>query len=237
MGACSPSGPPTARVDAGPAGLTVRGRVVDAESCAMLCEAVSGVVVSAADGSLRSAPTGPDGAFQLAGLPTGEAIDLVAVPQDTMALRYAPTRNPEVVPPSTADVFGVRVHVVPQGAGSLLEAVEVEIGAAPRSLHLGQAVRVEGPGLVPVEGAGVSLEPTLGPVRFINVLPRFSTGEAALMASDAVATGRFGMYLIPSPRPGPDATTVTVTADGLVFPPTHATLAEDTVSFALHRGD
>jgi len=201
----------------------------------MLCEAVPGVVVSWGDGSLRSAPTGADGAFQIAGLPTGEALDLLALPQDTMALRYAPTGNPEVVPPSSGEVFGVRIHVVPQGAGSLLEAVEAEIGAAPRSIHLGQAVRVEGPGLVPVEGAGVTLEPALGPVRFINVLPRFSTGETALMGPEAVATGRFGMYLVPSPRRGPDVTRVGVTADGLAFPPLRATLTEEVVSFALHR--
>jgi hypothetical protein len=184
--------------------ISVRGRVVDVESCTMGCAGVANVVVAwgGSPDVLRSEPTGPEGAFLLEGVPAGLRSDLLALPQGTTASSYAPTLNPSLLRRTDdEDVFGLTVYVVNADAESLLAAARDEAGIdlARDGGYLGQvAERLEAGGLVAAAGVGVSVAPMQGPVRFVNVIPRRAPAEPALLPAGAVATSNFGLFLFPS---------------------------------------
>ncbi len=221
--------------------LTVRGRVVDAESCSDAtrgCQPVRGVVVAAAGATdVRSAPTGADGAFRLDGLPRGFASALLLIPQDTAGARYAPTLNPQIVPAdsSVAEIFGAELYVLPRDTGSLLDAVEREAGfdLVATGGYVGQAVLETG--RTPVDGATAIVYPAQEPVRFVNVLPSIAPGEMALRPATATTTGPFGMFVVPATGPRDDLAIVPV-KDGLAFTLIDTRVQPGEVAFAVHFG-
>lgn len=221
--------------------VTVRGRVVDAESCSEPvsgCQPVRGVVVAAAGATaLRSAPTGADGAFRLDGLPRGFASDLLLVPQDTAGARYAPTLNPQIVPADSdvAEIFGAELYVLPRDAGSLLDAVRTEAGLdlVTSGGYVGQAVLETG--RVPVDGASAIVYPAQQPVRYVNVLPRMAPTESALRPATATTTGPFGIFVFAASGPREDLAVVPV-KDAVAFTLISTRLQPGEVTFAVHFG-
>jgi hypothetical protein len=226
LGACA-TGPVTGR-DAGelPFGLSIGGRVLDAESCSMRCEAVTGAVVTYEPAARTSMPTGPDGAFSVSGLPDNSVIDLLVDGPS-----FAVTLNPEVAHTVNDDLYGAQVYVLPSGPGSLLAAIEEEVG--PGAIHVGQVVVAEGLALTAVEGAAVAMEPPVGSIRIVNVLPRLGTGEPALKPPSETETGRFGMYVVVG---GSGPVTIRVTAAGRSFEPVTTTMESGRSSYTLHQG-
>jgi len=221
--------------------LSVRGRVVDAESCSDStrgCQPVRGIVVAAAGApELRSAPTGADGAFRLDGLPRGFASALLLVPQDTAGALYVPTLNPEVVPAASdvTEIFGAELYVLPRGTGSLLDAVAREAGLdlITTGGYVGQAVLETGS--VPVAGASAIAYPAQGTMRFVNALPSVASGEMALLPETATTTGPFGLFLFAAGAPR-ESVAVVPLEDGRAFTLINARLAPGEVAFAVHYG-
>ena len=218
--------------------LTVRGRVVNAETCFVSpgCQGVSGVIVAwpGAPDLVRSTPSSAEGAFRLEGIPRGIRLDLLALPQDTAAAGFAATYNPMVAAASAADeVFGLDIYVLPRGSMSLLVGIQNEtgIGLDARGGYIGQVAQ----GHDAVIAATVTVSPAQDPVRFVNVLPRLAmAGEPALLPEGTAATGGFGTFVVPSAGGMRDPVAFIVAKDGLTFDPVVAPLIPGVVTFGVH---
>ncbi len=226
-------------VDSGRDPITVRGRVVDAETCASTagCQGVPGVVVAllTAAERVRSEPTGLEGAFELSGVPAGGPHHLVGIPQDTAAARWAATINPMAVD-SGEDVFGLELYVLPQDSDALLTALRAEgIDLVATGGYIGQVVVAEGATLTAVEGVGVSASPPQGEIRYVQVLPRYVPDEPALKDPGATTTSAFGLFVVPSGGGSPEAVRLAPSGGGSSFEWITTPLRPGLVSFAIHR--
>lgn len=222
-----------------PGPIEVRGRVVDAESCASSagCTGIEGAIVRlhAQPDGVRSDPTGPDGAFILRGVPTGYRQDLVVTMASGAA--YAPTLNPMVVDPDDEDdLFGVTLYALPRDASSLLEAVRAQgIDLVHGGGYVGQVVRVEGSIVTAAQGAHVEVFPSPRSLRYVGVLPRFVSGEPVLLPPDATATGPFGMFVVEAAAAA-DPVAFAAYDDAIEYDLVVAPLEPGLVSYAIHRG-
>lgn len=225
---------------ASPAGgaIEVRGRVVDAESCASAagCTGVAGAVVSlhADPDHVRSEPSGPEGAFVLRGVPTGYHQHLlVSVP----GVGFAPTLNPMVVAPDDrADLFGVTIYVMPRDASSLLEALRAEgIDLVLGGGYVGQVLRVNGSTVTAADGAHAEVHPAQRSLRYVGVLPRFVPGDPVLLPADATATGAFGMFVVEAAGPA-DPVAFTASDEEIEYDLVVAPLEPGLLIYSIHRG-
>ncbi len=226
-------------VGASEATIEVRGRVVDAESCASSagCTGVASAVVSLRvdPDHVRSAPTGSEGAFVLSGVPIGYWQDLIVTSSDGAS--YAPTANPMVIAPGDdADRFGVTLYAMPRDASSLLEALRSEgIDLVHRGGYVGQVVRVEGTNVTAAHGAHAVAYPSQRSLRYVGVLPRFIPDEPVLLAPDATATGAFGMFVVEAAGPA-DPVAFAAYDDAIEYDLVVAPLDPGIVTYGIHRG-
>lgn len=220
--------------------ITLRGRVVDAETCASAagCTAAPSMIVALRSDPerVRSAPTGADGTFILANVPIGYRHDLL-VSAEGGAASVAPTLNPMVVAPTDeTDRFGVELYVLPRDPGSLLdglrgEGIDLVLGGG----YVGQAVRVEGASVTAAAGARVAMHPPPESLRFVNVIPRFVPDQPLLLPTDAVSTGPFGLFVAEADGPT-DPVAVVPLEDGFLYELVVTPLEPGFVTYAVHRG-
>lgn len=220
-------------------GVGVRGRVVDAESCASTsgCLGVEGIVVALRGSeTLVSEPTGPDGAFALEGVPAGGFAHLIARPVASAA-SWAPTLNPMVVEPDDVeDLFGVELYVLSREPDSLLEALRAEgIDLVLGGGYVGQAVHVIGSRIEAADGVRVHVHPDPASLRFVAVLPRFVPGEAVLKPPTADTTGPFGIFVAEANGPS-ELSAVIPIEDGVDYDLVISPIQPGLVTYAIHRG-
>ena len=220
--------------------VSVRGRVVDAESCASTagCLGVQGMVVRVWGGpdSLVSEPTGLDGAFEIEGLQPGRHEHLVARPE-AAATDFAPTLNPMVLPPEqTEDLFGVELSVLSRAPNSLLEALRAEgIDLVLGGGYVGQAVHELGTSVEAAPGVRVHVHPEPASLRFVAALPRYVPDEPVLRPSTAETTGPFGIFIAEADRPR-DLVAVAAIEEGVDFDLVITPIEPGMVTYAIHRG-
>jgi hypothetical protein len=221
--------------------IALRGRVVDAESCAAETGCVglsSAVVYLRSDPILRSEVTGADGTFEVTGIPSGFAHDFV-VAADGSELAIAPTINPRVIAPDDrADLFGVELYALPTDARSLLAVLREEEGIDLErdGGYVGQAVRVAGSSVTAADGVRAMVFPTPALLRFVNVLPRFVEEEPVLLPLDAVETGPFGSFVVETQGPV-DQNAFAVLEDGYEYELVVAPTEPGFVTYAIQRGE
>lgn len=225
------------RGDGGRGEVAIRGRVVDAETCASTvgCQGVEGVVVALLSDptGVRSAPTTAEGAFGIDGVPAGESVDLIAIPQATSAVRYVDTINPAAAD-TAEDVYNLDVYAMPRDPDSLLAALDAEgIDLLAMGGYVGQAVAFDGDSWTAADGVAVEVSPPQDTVRYVHVLPRYVDGEPALEPAGATATGPFGLFVVPGI--GATAVRLTLSSADHVFDPQITPLRARAVTFALHR--
>lgn len=233
-GACAGTsvGPPIN----GDLGVAIRGRVVDFETCLSSagCTGVAALRVSVlSDSALVSAPTGPDGAFTLDGVPTGSRVHLIVSDAGGTG-RFLPTLQAGVVALGSEDVFGIECYAL-QARGGLYEALQAEaqLEIAAQGLYLGQVVQI-------TEGKMKALDavtPTLSPpatLRFVRDNPRFSPGQQALFPADRTFTGIFGQFVAITPT-AQQLYRVDLAATDLTFEPSEALIGAGYLSIAMHR--
>jgi len=213
--------------------ITVRGRVVDAEGCASTtgCRGVEGLVVALASrpDTIRSAPTGVDGTFELADVPAGYRHDLVVTAGAGLEDAFAPTLNPSVLgSDATEDQFGLQVYALPRGPESLLEALRREgYDLVLAGGYVGQTMRVvDGTWVEASEGVSIEVYPAQDEVRYVAVLPRYVPDEPPLRPRGATSTGAFGLFAFQALAP----------VDPVAVVPAHATLEHDVVAAPLVPG-
>jgi hypothetical protein len=220
--------------------ISLRGRVVDGETCASTagCTAVPQMIVALRSDPerIRSAPTGADGTFVLEDVPVGYRHDLIVRAEDGAA-SFAPTLNPRVVAPSDdEDRFGVELYVLPRDPGSLLDGLRAEgIDLVLGGGYVGQAVRVEGSMVTAAAGARIDFHPPPRSLRFVNVIPRFVVDQPVLLPAEAVATGPFGLFVAEAAGPT-DPVAVIPLEDGFLYELVVAPLEPGFVTYAIHRG-
>lgn len=221
-------------------GIEVRGRVVDAESCASTagCLGVEGMIVTLRGwpDSIVSAPTGPDGAFALEGVPGGGYRHLIARSAESAAL-YAPTLNPMVVHPDDVEgIYGVELYVLGRDPDSLLEALRTEgIDLLLGGGYVGQAVHVTGSRIEAAEGVRVHMHPEPASLRFVAALPRYVPGEPVLKPATAETTGPFGIFVAEADGPT-ELAVVAPIEDGVTFDLVISPIEPGLVTYAVHRG-
>lgn len=222
--------------------ISVRGRVVDAESCASAagCTGVEGMIVSlyADPDRVRSRPTGADGTFELHGVPIGYHHDLIVTPDDSSTALVAPTLNPMVVHRDDADdLFGVELYVLPRDPQSLLEGIRAEgIDLLRGGGYVGQVVRVEGLMVTAADGVGAAVAPAPLSVRFVRRFPRFVTeATTVLLEPGTTATGAFGTYVVEPDGPTDPSAFLPVQA-GWEYELVVAPMEPGFVTYAVHRG-
>ncbi len=224
----------------GPEGsIAVRGRVVDAESCASTagCLGVADVVVSVWGEPERppSAPTGADGAFVLEAPPDRD-VHLLAAPAGSAA-ELAPTLNPMVVRPGDdSDLYGVELAVLSRAPDSLLTALRREgIDLLLGGGYVGQVVRVEGARVEAAAGVRVHVHPAPARLRFVAALPRYLPDEPLLAPETAETTGPFGIFVAEADRPR-ELVAVAPFADDVEYDLVVTPLPAGVVGYAVHRG-
>ena len=232
----------------------VRGRVVDAESCASTagCQGIPDLRVAwaAAPDVVHSQPTRADGAFELRTLPRGTAADLVVLPPaaagsadagppSSFAGDYAPTLNPMVVDGSEEEIFGLVVYVLSAREDSLLRAYLSETGMDLVRLggYVGQVLRRDPTSVQALEGASVTPRPVQGEVRYVNVLPHYVMNEEPFLPSGAAGTGPFGLFVVPALGGAQSAVLFAPEASGVTLDYVVTPLRPGWVAFGLHRGD
>jgi hypothetical protein len=226
----------------GDATIDVRGRVVDAESCASTagCRGVAGMIVSlsAAPDRVRSLPTALDGTFELEGVPIGYHHDLLVAPDESSTEPIAPTLNPMAVHrDADADVFGLTLYVLPRDPESLLEGIRAEgIDLLRGGGYVGQAVRVEAAGVTAAEGVSVSVAPAPVSVRYVRRFPRFvAEASTVLLEPTATVTGPFGTFVV-EPDGAVDPAAFLAQQAGFEFELVVAPMQPGIVTYAVHRG-
>ena len=165
-----------------PSGVTVHGRIFDLETCPGGCTVVIGAVVSLYDDqAVISQPTGPDGAFALAGVPRGSTQRLRAETTNGMTGSYVTTVNANAIEVGDEDLFGVELYMLSAADADLLGAIATESGRDLRTEggYVGEVIR-RNPEPEAVTGASVQLFPADFPMRYVNVIPRYVTGEPPL---------------------------------------------------------
>ncbi len=203
--ACTPTGGGSGRDSGGPDGagstlptITVSGRVVDYESCFEGCVGVAGVVVAwgGAPMVLRSEPSGEDGSFTLAGVPSGIRSDLLAIPEGPASSSFASTLNAMLVTrDQITDVYALQVTILPRDSESIIAAFEAETGIRldRDGGYLGQVVNADNDA---VAGVDVALAPSVGTLRYVDAVPRYAPTEAPFKPVDAPGTSIFGVFVL-----------------------------------------
>jgi len=191
---------------------------------------------SGAPERLRSARTGAEGAFELAGVPAAIRADLLLLPQDTAAARYVPTINPMAVRRSDEeDVFGLELYVLPQDPDSLIAGLRsAGIDLETDGGYVGQVVRDEDGALTAAADVQVAHAPPQGVLRFVNVLPRFASDGPLLRNPDADRTGPFGLFVVPSAGGIQDPVTFAPFAAEREFDTVVTPLVPGLVSYGVH---
>jgi hypothetical protein len=224
--------------DAGTKGkLAIHGRIFDLETCPGGCLVVVGAVVSLYDDPARlSDPTGPDGAFVLRGVPRQSSQRLRAEKTTGIVGSYVTTLNVNAVAVGEEDVFGVELYMLSAADADLLGVIAAE---STRDLrveggYVGEVIR-RAPEPEAVADAHVELLPADFPMRYVNVIPRYVPGEAALQPSTATGTSGYGLFVV-APFGDAQDLGVMVTAAGLGFDPLLLPMAPGTLAFGLHLG-
>jgi hypothetical protein len=220
-----------------PGGVTIHGRIFDLESCPGGCLVVQGAVVSLLDDpAVVSAPTGPDGAFALAGVPRQSTPRLRAEAASGTTGSFVTTVNANAIDVGDEDVFGVELYMLSAADGDLLGAIATESGRDLRveGGYVGEVIaRVPAPEAV--AGAGVQLFPGEFPMRYVNVIPRWTPAEPALQPSGATGTSGYGLFAV-APFGAAQDMGVEVTAVGLRFDVLLVPMAPGVLAFGLHVG-
>jgi hypothetical protein len=217
--------------------VAIHGRIFDLESCPAGCLVVVGAVVSLHDDpGVVSDPTGPDGAFALARVPKGSAQRLRAETTTGIQGAYVSTLNVNEVAVGDEDVFGVELFMLSAADGDLLGAIATESTRDLRSEggYVGEIIRRD-PEPAAVAGAKVDLFPAEFPMRYVNVIPRYVTGEPVLQPSSAAATSGYGLFVV-APFGDAQDLGVMITAAGLAFDPLLLPMAPGSLAFGLHVG-
>jgi hypothetical protein len=220
-----------------PGGVTIHGRIFDLESCPGGCMVVVGAVVSLHDDqSVVSSPTGPDGAFALADVPRGTKQRLRAETTTGMTGQFVTTVNANEIELHDDDVFGVELYLLSAVAGDLLGAIATESGRDLRTEggYVGEVIRRE-PEPAAVTGASVELFPADFPMRYVNVIPRYVTGEPALQPNGATGTSGYGLFVV-APFGDAQDLGILVHVSGLGFDPLLIPMAPGVLVFGLHVG-
>ena len=220
-----------------PGGVTIHGRIFDLESCPDGCLVVVAAVVSlVSDQGVVSAPTGPDGAFALAGVPRQSTQRLRAETTTAMGQTYVTTVNANAVEVGAEDLFGVELYMLSAADTDLLGAIAAESGRDLRveGGYVGEVIRRD-PEPAAVTGAKVELFPGDFPMRYVNVIPRWVTGEPALQPAAATGTSGYGLFVVAT-YSDPQELGVHVTATGLGFEPLLVPMATGALAFGLHVG-
>jgi hypothetical protein len=220
--------------------IAVRGRVVDAESCASSagCTGMAGMVVSlfADPERVRSQPTALDGTFELRSVPVGYPHDLIVTADATAAEPVAPTINPlAIARDQEEDVFGLELYVLRRDAQSMIasmraEGVDLVLGGG----YFGQVVQVDGGVVTAASGARAIVAPAPRSVRYVNSFPRFVEG-AALQSEGATATNNFGAFVAEADGETDPAAFLPV-QDGWEYDLIVGPLVPGFVTYGLHRG-
>ncbi|RLB53808.1 MAG: hypothetical protein DRJ42_10925 [Deltaproteobacteria bacterium] len=197
------SGPPADGGSSAIPTITVSGRVVDFESCFEGCDGVSDVVVAwaGAPEALRSEPSGADGSFVVAGVPSGFRSDLMAIPGAGQATRFATTLNAMALSrDDTADVFSLQVVVMPRDSSSIIAAFEDETDMRldRDGGYIGQVVNINASGgYDAAPGIDVAHAPNQGTIRYLNVVPRLAPAEDPFQpVAPGTATSIFGVFVL-----------------------------------------
>lgn len=220
-----------------PGGITIHGRIFDLETCPSGCLVVVGAVVSLhSDQSVVSPPTGPDGAFALAGVRKGSKQLLRAETTNGMEGSFVTTLNVNELELGDEDLFGVELYMLSAADADLLGAIAAESGRDLRveGGYVGEVIRRE-PDPAAVSGATVELFPADFAMRYVNVIPRYVPGETALQPSTAITTSGYGLFVV-APFGDPQDLGVLVTAPGLAFAPLLFPMAPGELAFGLHVG-
>ena len=220
-----------------PAGVTIHGRIFDLESCPGGCMVVVGAVVSLYDDqSIISEPTGPDGAFALLGVPRSSTQRLRAETTNGMTGQYVTTVNANAIDVGDEDIYGVELYMLSAADGDLLGAIASESGRDLRTEggYVGEVIRRE-PAPAAVSGASVELFPSDFPMRYVNVVPRYVTGEPALQPDSATSTSGYGLFVV-APFGAAQDLGILVHASGLGFDPLLVPMAPNVLAFGLHVG-
>ena len=220
-----------------PGGITIHGRIFDLESCPEGCLVVVGAVVSLhADQGVISQPTGPDGAFALAGVQRGSKQRLRAEATSGMEGAYVTTLNVNEIDVGEEDLFGVELYMLAAGDADLLGAIARESGRNLRveGGYVGEVIRRD-PEPEAVTGAKVELFPADFAMRYVNVIPRYVPDETALQPSSATGTSGYGLFVV-APFGDSQDLGVLVTATGLSFDPLLFPMAPGVLAFGLHLG-
>jgi hypothetical protein len=220
-----------------PGGVAIHGRIFDLESCPGGCLVVVGAVVSLlGDQGVISKPTGPDGAFALAGVPRQSTQRLRAETTTAMGLTYVTTVNANAVAVGEEDLFGVELYMLSAADTDLLGVIATESGRDLRveGGYVGEVIRRD-PEPQAVTDAKVDLFPADFPMRYVNVIPRWVAGETALQPSTAAGTSGYGLFVV-APFGEAQDMGIQVTATGLAFDPVLVPMAPAVLAFGLHVG-
>jgi hypothetical protein len=240
---CTPGGGGSGRDSGEPDGevtdlptITVSGRVVDYESCFEGCVGVENVAVAwgGAPMVLRSEPSGADGSFTLAGVPSGIRSDLIAIPEGPSGSSFATTLNAMLVRrDQTSDVFALQVAVLPRDAQSIIAAFEAETGIRldRDGGYIGQVVNADNDA---VAGVDVAYAPAQGTIRYVDAVPRYAPTEPAFQPPEATSTSIFGVFVLGGSGSLVDPVTFAPGTPPMAYQTIVTPLIPGVVSFGIH---
>ncbi|MCC6746704.1 MAG: hypothetical protein IT371_03540 [Deltaproteobacteria bacterium] len=216
--------------------LTVKGRVVDFESClsAAGCKGAPNMKVALFyDTAVASEKTGPDGGFTLKGVPVGGP-GYVFISDASGEFKYLSALQAQPVRTDAGDVFGVEAFALSM-RGGLYDGVVAEAKARveTHALYLGQVVALKEGTMKALEGASARTNPG-STVRYVRDNPRFNAGQQTLFESARAATGVFGQFIVIT-KPDLQDYTIAAAAKGLQFPYLVAPLGAGYLTIGLHR--
>jgi hypothetical protein len=216
--------------------ITITGRVVDYETCFEGCVGVADIVVAwgGAPEVVRSSPTGADGAFVLAGVPSGIRSDLLAIPGASVADDYASTLNAMVISrDQVTDVFALQVTILARDPQSIVAAFQAETGISLDEMggYIGQVVNASSDA---VAGADVAHAPNQGPIRFVDAVPKLAPTEPAFQPPEATTTSIFGIFVLGGSGRLVDPVTFAPGMPAMAYRTIVTPLIPGVVSFGIH---
>ena len=216
--------------------VTIKGRVVDFESCMTTagCQGVAEMQVALFyNTAVVSERTAPDGSFTLKGVPNGVRVLLLV--NDTEGGRYLSTLQAGPITTSGSDVFGVELYAL-EIEGGLYEAIEtqLQLDVEDNALYLGQVLELNEDRFKAYPGANVTVSPA-ATLRYVKTNPRFENSEVdAFFPASREATGQFGQFVIAGDPAGRDYAVLVESGDS-IFNPILAPMKSGYIAIGLHE--